>query len=131
MIARMFCDFMLLDIKLMKKKPSLLGAVAVFATNMITNRSKSLNNHDSKVVGKNPQDQVQKFKILGSATGGYTEAEIKPLLKHLFYFIKKLELTNVKTMFKKYAQADYLNVVKIIAKIIIPAESKTAIEVNG
>ena len=39
MIAQMLCDFIFLDMTLLKKKPSLLGAVAVYATNMITNRN--------------------------------------------------------------------------------------------
>ena len=41
MIAQMLCDFILLDMTMLKKKPSLLGAVAVYATNMITNKNNS------------------------------------------------------------------------------------------
>jgi hypothetical protein len=38
MIAQMFCDFMLLNKSLLQKKPSVLGAVAIYATNKITNK---------------------------------------------------------------------------------------------
>jgi hypothetical protein len=72
MIAQMLCDFILLDMSLLKKKPSLLGAVAVYATNMITNRNRPWNSSLLKC-------------------SGLREEEIKPVAKHLFYFIKKLE----------------------------------------
>jgi hypothetical protein len=68
----MLCDFMLLDMSLLKKKPSLLGAVACYATNMITNRQRPWNGS------------------LQKCTGGIKEEEIKPLAKQLFFFIKKL-----------------------------------------
>ena len=73
MIAQMLSDFILLDMSLLKKKPSLLGAVAVYATNMITNKNKPWN------------------ASLQKCTGGIQESEIKPIAKQLFYFIKKLE----------------------------------------
>ena len=99
MIAQMFCDFILLDMALLKKKPSLLGAVAVYATNMITQRNRPWNS------------------ALVTATGGYQEAEIKPLAKQLLHFIKKLEASSLKTMFRKYELPAYLGVVKVISKI--------------
>ena len=43
MIAQMLCDFILLDISLLKKRASVLGATAVYATNMVTNRNKPWN----------------------------------------------------------------------------------------
>jgi hypothetical protein len=63
---------MLLDMSLLKKAPSLLGAVAVYATNMITNRQRPWNGS------------------LIKCTGMIKEEEIKPLAKQLFFFIKKL-----------------------------------------
>ena len=101
MIAQMLCDFILLDMSLLKKKPSLLGAVAVYATNMITNK----NNSKAWNAG------------LQKCTGGLKEEEIKPLAKQLFYFIKKLEQSSLKTMFRKYELPCYLGVVKVISKI--------------
>lgn len=101
MIATMLCDFILLDMQLLKKKPSLLGAVAVYATNMITNK----NNNKAWNAG------------LQKCTGGLKEEEIKPLAKQLFYFIKKLEQSSLKTMFRKYELPTYLGVVKVISKI--------------
>lgn len=97
----MFCDFILLDMSLLKKKPSLLGAVAVYATNMITikNNSKPWN------IG------------LQKCSGGLKEEEIKPLYKQLFSFIKKLEQSSLKTMFRKYELPCYHGVVKVISKI--------------
>lgn len=71
----MLCDFILLDMSLLKKKPSLLGAVAIYATNMITNRNNS----------RAWNQGLQK------CTGGLREEELKPLAKQLFFFIKKLE----------------------------------------
>lgn len=101
MIAQMLCDFILLDMSLLQKKPSLLGAVAVYATNMITNKNNS----------KCWNQGLQK------CTGGLKEEEVKPLAKHLFYFIKKLEQSSLKTMFRKYELPTYQGVVKVISKI--------------
>ena len=38
MIAQMFCDFILLSTSLLKQQPSLLAAVAIYATNKISNK---------------------------------------------------------------------------------------------
>jgi len=84
MIAQMFCDFMLLDLQLLIHKPSLLGAVAIYATNKITNKSKPWN------------------VALMKCTGGIKEEQLKPLANELFYFIKKLEGSSLKTMMRKY-----------------------------
>lgn len=43
MIAQMFCDFMLLNLPILQRKPSLLGAVAIYATNKITNKTRPWN----------------------------------------------------------------------------------------
>ena len=59
----MLSDFILLDMQLLKKKPSLLGAVAVYATNMITNRNRPWN------------------PSLVKCTDGIQEQDIKPLAK--------------------------------------------------
>ena len=96
MIAQMLCDFMLLDMTLLKKNPSLLGAVAVYATNIITNKNRPWNPSLKKV------------------TGGLNEEDVKPLAKQLFYSIKRLEQTSMKTMFKKYELPNYLGVAKVI-----------------
>lgn len=85
MIAQMFCDFILLDTSLLKLKPSLLGAVAIYATNMITQQSK---NHWSSA--------------LQQASGNYSETQLKSLASKLFYFVKRLENTTLKTIFRKY-----------------------------
>lgn len=90
---------MLLEKALLMKKPSLLGAVVIYATNMITNKSKPWNNN------------------LVKCTGGIKEEEVKPLAKQLFYFIKKLEQSSLKTLFRKYELDVYLGVVKVISKI--------------
>ena len=71
MIAQMFCDFMLLNLSLLKKKPSLLGALAIYATHKITNKSRPWNAE------------------LVKCTGGITEETLKPLSNELFYYIKK------------------------------------------
>ena len=99
MIAQMFCDFILLDMNLLKNKPSTLGAVAVYATNMITNKNKAWNQN------------------LVKCTGGLKEEDLKPLAKTLFYSIKKLEHSSLKTMFRKYELPVYHGVVKVINKI--------------
>lgn len=59
----MLTDFMLLEKSLLLKRPSVLGAVAIYATNMITNKSKPWNGN------------------LQQCTGGIKEEEIKPLAK--------------------------------------------------
>lgn len=84
MIAQMFCDFMLLNLPLLQRKPSVLGAVAVYATNKITNKSRPWN------------------ATLVKCTGGIKEETVKPLANELFFSIKKLEQTSLKTMFRKY-----------------------------
>jgi hypothetical protein len=95
----MLSDFILLDISLLNKKPSLLGAVAIYATNMITNRNRPWN------------------ASLKKCSGGINEAEVKPLAKSLFYFIKKLEQSSLKTMFRKYELPAYLGVARVISRI--------------
>ena len=51
MMAQMFCDFMLLDLQLLVNKPSLLGAVAIYATNKISNKNKPWNSALVKCTG--------------------------------------------------------------------------------
>ena len=80
----MFCDFMLLNRSLLQKKPSLLGAVAIYATNKISNKRWPWN------------------ADLQKCTGGIMEEQVKPLANELFYFIKKLESSSLKTLFLKY-----------------------------
>ena len=63
MIANMLTDFMLLEKALLMKKPSLLGAAVIYATNVITNKSRPWNNNMIK------------------CTGGITEQDVKPLAK--------------------------------------------------
>lgn len=38
MVAQMFCDFILLNNSLLRKKPSFLGAVAIYCTNKILDK---------------------------------------------------------------------------------------------
>jgi hypothetical protein len=103
MISQMLCDFTLLNMSLLKKRPSLLGAVAIYGTNKITNRSRPWN------------------ASLVKCTGGIREEHVKPLANELFFFIKKLESSSLKTMFRKYECKNYLEVVKIIEKIEMPS----------
>jgi hypothetical protein len=103
----MFCDFMLLDVKLMQLKPSLLGAVAIYATNKITNKSKAWN------------------ASLSKCSGGLKEEALKPIANQLFFFIKKLEQTALKTMFRKYQQKQYSEVVRYLRKIEMPPENES------
>jgi hypothetical protein len=99
----MFCDFTLLNMSLLRKKPSLLGAVAIYCTN--------------KIMDKKPwnTDMIK-------CTGGIKEHQLKPLANELFYHIKKLESSSLKTMFRKYETKCYLEVVKVISKIEMPAQ---------
>ena len=99
MIAQMFCDFILLDVFLLKKKPSLLGAVAIYATNRIANR------------------QIVWNQSLVTCTGGITEEEIVPLYTRLFCFIKRLQRSTLQTMFRKYERPNYMNVIRVIQRI--------------
>ena len=97
----MFCDFILLNMSLLRKKPSVLGAVAIYCTN--------------KILDKKPwsADMVK-------CSGGIKEQELKPLANELFYYIKKLESSSLKTMFRKYENAQYLEVAKVLSKIEMP-----------
>ena len=95
----MFCDFILLSMSLLKRKPSLLGAVAIYGTNKILDKKQPWNS-----------DMVK-------CTGGIKEAELKPIANELFYFIKKLEGSTLKTIFRKYECKCYLEVGKVIDKI--------------
>ena len=100
----MLCDFILLDTYLLKKRPSLLGAVAVCATNMLTSKNRPWNDR------------------LANATHGLKEEDVKPLAKHLFYSVKKLEQSALQTMFRKYELPQYQGVVKILKKIQLPSQ---------
>lgn len=91
----MFCDFILLDMSLLRQKPSLLGAVAIYCTNKILDK-KPWNN-----------DMVK-------CTGGIKEQQLKPFANELFYFIKELEKSSIKTMFRKYECKVYLEAIKVI-----------------
>ena len=101
----MFCDFMLLNTSLLQHKPSLLGAVAIYATNKISNR-------------RNPWNAN-----LRKCTLGYTEEDVKTIANELFYFVKKLESSSLKTMFRKYELPAYLGVVQVLQKIQMPSSS--------
>ncbi|MFN7881085.1 MAG: cyclin family protein [bacterium] len=103
MIAQMFCDFILLSSTLLQHKPSLLGAVAIYATNKITNRSRPWN------------------QSLVKCTLGIKEEDVKNLANELFFFVKKLEQSSLKTMFRKYELPNYLNVVQVLQRIQMPA----------
>ena len=104
MVAQMFCDFILLNMSMLKKKPSMLGAVAIYCTN--------------KIMDKKPwnSDMVK-------CTGGIKEQQLKPLANELFYHIKKLESSSLKTMFRKYECKCYLEVIKVISKIEMQPEA--------
>ena len=93
MIAQMFCDFILLNTSLLQHKPSLLGAVSIYATNKISNRRAPWNSH------------------LKKCTLGIVEEDVKTLANELFYFVKKLESSSLKTMFRKYELSSYLGVI--------------------
>lgn len=69
----MFCDFILLNMSLLHKKPSVLGAVAIYATNKITRTSKTWS------------------AGLMRGTGGIKEETVKPLANELFHAIKNWE----------------------------------------
>ena len=44
-------------------------------------------------------------------TLGIKEEDVKNLANELFFFVKKLEQSSLKTMFRKYELPNYLNVV--------------------
>jgi hypothetical protein len=48
MTAQMFCDFMLYNSDMLKMRPSLLAATAIYATNKISNRARSWNHYLAK-----------------------------------------------------------------------------------
>jgi len=79
-----------------------LGAVAIYATNKIANKNRPWNGG------------------LFKCTGGVREDDVRPLANELFFFIKKLEMSSLKTLFIKYEQKNHLEVVKVIQKIQLP-----------
>lgn len=93
MIAQMFCDFTLYNTQLLKERPSLLGALAIYATNKISNRTRPWNQSLVKV------------------TLGVREEQLKTLMNTLFISIRKLEQTTMKTMFRKYDLQRFLGVI--------------------
>ena len=99
MIAQMFCDFILLNSTLLKQRASVLGAVAIYATNRITNRARPWN------------------ASLIKCTLGIKEEDISGLANELFFFIKRLEQSNLKTLFRKYELPNYLNVKQVLTRI--------------
>ena len=82
-----------------------MGAVAIYATNKIANKNRPWNGGLSK------------------CTGGVREDDVRPLANELFFFIKKLEMSSLKTLFIKYEQRNHLEVVKVIQKIQLPQRS--------
>lgn len=107
MIAQMFCDFILLNTSLLQHRPSLLAAVAIYATNKITNRKFPWN------------------ASLRKCTLGIQEEDVKHLANELFYFVKTLENSSLKTMFRKYELQSYLGVVNVLQKIQMPNNGTT------
>ena len=99
MIAQMFCDFMLYQTTLLKEKPSLMAAVAIYATNKISNRGRPWNQSLVKV------------------SRGIKEETIKPLMKELFNGVKLLRKTTTKTMFRKYELQRFLGVIQVVSRI--------------
>ena len=61
-----------------------MGAVAIYATNKIANKNRPWNGG------------------LLKCTGGVREEDVRPLANELFFFIKKLEMSSLKTLFIKY-----------------------------
>ena len=82
-----------------------MGAVAIYATNKIANKNRPWNGG------------------LAKCTGGLREDEVRTLANELFFFIKKLEMSSLKTLFIKYEQRNHLEVVKVIQKIQLPQRS--------
>ena len=95
----MFCDFTLYNVNLLKQRPSLLGALAIYATNKISNRSRPWN------------------QSLVKATLGVREDQLKPLVNELFFSVKKLEVDTMRTMFRKYELQRYFGVIIVLQKI--------------
>lgn len=102
----MFCDFILLNWSLLSKEPSLLGAVAIYATNKITRTNRPWS------------------PGLVKCTGGIKEERVKPLANELFHAIKNWEQSELKTLFRKYEQESYLQVVKVLDKIEMPRQNR-------
>lgn len=84
---------------LLQQKPSLLGAVAIYCTN--------------KCLDKKPwnNDMVK-------CTGGIKEQDLKDLAQGLFVFIKKLETSTLKTMFRKYEHRTYQRIIQKIGQFV-------------
>lgn len=70
MIAKMLCDFMLVDSDMLKHKPSHLGAVAIYATNVLMKKQRPWN------------------AALQNYTGGLTSQDIIPVVEQLFNSVK-------------------------------------------
>jgi hypothetical protein len=94
----MFCDFMLLSKPLLQHAPSLLGAVAIYATNRARGKARPWN------------------AGLTECTGGLREADLKPLAEELFAFIRRLEQSQLRTLFIKYDGPSYLRAAAALAR---------------
>lgn len=59
MVAKMFCDFMLVDSGMLKYKPSVLGAVAIYATNLLMKKQRPWNSALQKYTGALTSDELE------------------------------------------------------------------------
>ena len=94
MIAKMLCDFTLIDSTLLKVKPSLLAAVSIYATNVLMNKQRPWN------------AGLMKY------SGGLCSTDLEPLVDQLFESIKVQQQSHyTNSLFQKYSQDKYLGVV--------------------
>lgn len=103
MIAKMLCDFMLIDSKLLKVKPSHLAAVAIYATNVLMNKQRPWN------------------AGLLKYSGGLCTTDLESLADQLFESIKVQQQSHyTNSLFQKYGQEKYLGVIsKLDARLAV------------
>lgn len=96
MLAQYFCETALLDITLVKERPSLVASIGLYAANKVI-----------KMTGQGFWNATL------TKNSGYREDEVRELSYELLKYVKKVEGSSLKTFSKKYQQPKFMEVSKV------------------
>ena len=97
LLAQYFIDTSLLDCRLVKERPSRVAAVSLYASLSIFKG-----------------EEAQLWSSTMTKQTSYRECDVKLMSKDLLQFVKKIEKSQLKTMHKKYNDARFSEVAKLI-----------------
>ena len=100
LLAQYFTDTSLLDCRLVKEKPSRVAAVSLYA---------------SLSIFKGEESSIWSSTLTKHTS--YRECDVKLMSKDLLQFVKKIEKSQLKTMHKKYNDARFAEVAKLLENV--------------